>query len=128
MHLRAPACDCVQLLQSHAAPHSRESFRNGQDDGEEDEDEDEDEDDDDEEEEERPDGSGGVVASPKRRRKKKPLVDMAPPGLAPEEVSVGMLVGMTLYLVERAMAQTAWNIKKLDAYPTKRKHIVPYLL
>ena len=43
-------------------------------------------------------------------------------------VSVGMLVGMTLYLVERAMAQTAWNIKKLDAYPTKRKHIVPYLL
>ena len=51
-----------------------------------------DEDDDDEEEEERPEGSGGVVASPKRRRQRKPLVDMAPPGLAPEEVSVGMLV------------------------------------
>jgi hypothetical protein len=45
-------------------------------------------------------------------------------------VSIGMLVGMTLYLVERAMAQTAWNIQKFGkfAYPTERKHIIPFLL
>ena len=53
IHLRARACDCAQLLQSHVAPRLRESFRNGQDDGEEDEEEDEDDDDEEEEEEEK---------------------------------------------------------------------------
>ena len=37
------------------------------------------------------------------------------------------LVGMTLYLVDRAIAQTAWNLKKLENYPKNRGHIVPFI-
>ena len=37
-------------------------------------------------------------------------------------------VGMTVYLFERATAQSEWNRKNLkDKYPLSRKHIVPFI-
>jgi len=42
---------------------------------------------------------------------------------------IAMLVAMamTAYLGERAVAQTEWNVSKLDGYPKDRKHILPFL-
>ena len=42
-------------------------------------------------------------------------------------VSYGMFAGMTAYLVERSMAQSDWNRKKIEDYPKSRRHIVPFL-
>jgi very-long-chain enoyl-CoA reductase len=42
-------------------------------------------------------------------------------------VSLGMFTGMAAYLVERSMAQSAWNRKKIEDYPRDRKNIVPML-
>jgi len=36
-------------------------------------------------------------------------------------------MAMTAYLGERAVAQTEWNVSKLDGYPKDRKHILPFL-
>jgi len=36
--------------------------------------------------------------------------------------------GMCSYLLERAMAQTAWNRKNIKNYPWERKHLIPKIL
>ena len=38
-----------------------------------------------------------------------------------------MFFGMVAYLADRARAQTAYNLKKIDGYPEERRHIVPFL-
>ena len=42
-------------------------------------------------------------------------------------LSAGFLVAMTVYLADRAVAQSEWNRRKLDNYPTGRKHLVPFV-
>ena len=39
----------------------------------------------------------------------------------------GIFVAMSVYLADRAVAQSEWNRKKLDAYPRSRGHLVPFL-
>lgn len=39
----------------------------------------------------------------------------------------GTFVAMSVYLADRAVAQTEWNRKKLDNYPRARGHLVPFL-
>lgn len=36
-------------------------------------------------------------------------------------------VAMTVYLFDRAVAQTHWNRKKIPGYPSSRGHIVPFV-
>ena len=38
-----------------------------------------------------------------------------------------LFFGMMAYLVDRARAQTAFNVKKIDGYPKSRGHILPFL-
>ena len=39
----------------------------------------------------------------------------------------GFFVAMAVYLADRAEAQSEWNRRKLDNYPSARKHLVPFV-
>ena len=42
-------------------------------------------------------------------------------------ICIGFFMAMATYLMDRAMAQSEWNNRKLDNYPKARKHLVPFV-